>query len=284
MSPNLNDSPGDRMNSHNNAREYAARSLVTETSLAFRTGPRIAPHRAAFEYYPTPPEATRALLSVESFDGPVWESACGEGHISKVLEETGHTVVSTDLATCWGYGDGGRDFLREPQALAKHIVTNPPYGKGFADQFTAHAVRLTRPTAGKVTMLIPIQSLAHPLRHAFWTSNPPAPSTRSTSANAGPTAIPSAPPRPSASSATAGWCGDRVNRRSRRSPGCGRAISGETPTTAQRGRLTTWARLSVPPLMESKHPTLTRNLGTSHSGRRAMDPQNTTPLRKPKVC
>jgi len=44
------------------------------------------PKRAAYEFYPTPPEATRALLSVECFEGDIWEPACGDGAISKVLE------------------------------------------------------------------------------------------------------------------------------------------------------------------------------------------------------
>ena len=154
--------------------QYAAQKLVTATTRAFRTGPRIAPHRAAYEFYPTPPEATRALLSVESFDGAIWKPACGEGHISKVLEAAGYSVVSTDLATRWNYGEGGRDFFRQPEALAKHIVTNPPYGRGLADAFVGHALRLTKRTGGTVAMLLAIQSLAHPLRHAFWTANPPA--------------------------------------------------------------------------------------------------------------
>jgi hypothetical protein len=154
--------------------QYAARRLVSATADAFRDGPRLAPHRAAYEFYPTPPSATRALLSAESFDGPIWEPACGEGHISKVLEATGHTVVSTDLATCWDYGDTGRDFLRERVPLAKHIITNPPYGKGLADAFVSHALRLTAGTGGTVAMLLALQSLAHPLRHGFWTKNRPA--------------------------------------------------------------------------------------------------------------
>lgn len=33
------------------------------------------------DYYATPPEATDALLSVESFEGGVFEPCCGEGHI-----------------------------------------------------------------------------------------------------------------------------------------------------------------------------------------------------------
>ena len=83
----------------------------TVTRKAFGASNRVAPHRAAFEFYPTPPEATLALLSVERFEGAIWEPACGQGHISKVIETAGHTVVSTDLARCWNYGQGGRDFL-----------------------------------------------------------------------------------------------------------------------------------------------------------------------------
>lgn len=157
----------------NTPAQAAASRFVSLTARAFRGGGRIAPHRAAFEFYPTPPEATRALLSVETFDGDIWEPACGEGHISKVLEAHGYNTVSSDLATCWGYGLRGRDFLRETEPLARHIVTNPPYGRGLADAFVAHALKLARPHGGTVAMLLAIQSLASPLRHAFWTGNPP---------------------------------------------------------------------------------------------------------------
>ena len=37
--------------------------------LPFGRDGRVHPTRAPFEFYPTPPEATRALLSVEDFDG-----------------------------------------------------------------------------------------------------------------------------------------------------------------------------------------------------------------------
>ena len=36
---------------------------------------RSVPRRLPNEFYPTPPEATRALLSVETFDGSIWEPA-----------------------------------------------------------------------------------------------------------------------------------------------------------------------------------------------------------------
>ena len=49
----------------------------------------------AANFYPTPPEATLALLSVESFDGSIWEPACGKGHIATVLKRSGSAISST---------------------------------------------------------------------------------------------------------------------------------------------------------------------------------------------
>ncbi len=154
-------------------REIAVRRIVGPTARAFRMGPQIAPHRAAYEFYPTPPEATRALLTAESFDGSIWEPACGQGHISRVLAAAGHDVVSTDLIA-YGYGEANRDFLAETRPLAKHIVTNPPYGRGLADAFAKHALRLTAETGGNVAMLMNLSGLCHPLRHEFYVNQPPA--------------------------------------------------------------------------------------------------------------
>jgi hypothetical protein len=131
------------------------------------------PLRVPFDFYATPPEATRALLSVEQFDGPIWEPACGDGRISRVLAETGHAVVSTDLIDR-GYGTAGVDFLREQAPRAKHIVTNPPYGGGLADKFIGKALILARETGGKVAMLLDLSSLCHPTRHPKFIATPPA--------------------------------------------------------------------------------------------------------------
>ena len=125
------------------------------------------------EFYPTPPEATRALLSVEQFDSSVWEPACGDGRIAKVLIDHGLTVVATDLHA-YGVGTAGIDFLAERKSRATHIVTNPPYGFGLADAFLDKALELTRQTGGKVAMLLNLQSLCHPLRTAQWKRKPPA--------------------------------------------------------------------------------------------------------------
>jgi hypothetical protein len=131
------------------------------------------PKRAAFDLYPTPPAATRALLSVEKFDGDIWEPACGTGWLSREFERHGYTVVSTDIND-YGWGLAGMDFLAERTARAKHIVTNPPYGRGLADRFVKHALSLTQQTGGSVAMLLNLASLCHPLRHRDYITNPPA--------------------------------------------------------------------------------------------------------------
>jgi hypothetical protein len=74
-----------------------------------------------WEFYPTPREVTISLL--EFFRWPkmkVWEPACGELAISKVLEEYGHDVISTDLKY-------GNDFFKTERTGIKAIITNPPF-------------------------------------------------------------------------------------------------------------------------------------------------------------
>lgn len=127
----------------------------------------------ADNFYPTPPEATRALLSVEAFDGPIWEPACGEGHIARVLEAAGLDVVATDLNDR-GFGTVGVDFLRQSAMRAMHIVTNPPYGAGLADAFIEKSMEFTAETGGKVAMLLNLNSLCHHTRTEWWRAHPPA--------------------------------------------------------------------------------------------------------------
>jgi hypothetical protein len=131
------------------------------------------PRRIPNEFYPTPPEAVRALLSVEAFDGSIWEPACGEGAIAKTLSAAGHEVVSTDRYA-YGFGQSGVDFLAERTSRARHIVTNPPYGQGLADAFLLKALSLTSQTGGKVALLLNLASLCHPNRTALWRRVQPA--------------------------------------------------------------------------------------------------------------
>jgi hypothetical protein len=125
-----------------------------------------AANRQRDDFYPTPPYATRALLDVERFPGPVWEPACGDGAISKVLEERGYDVISTDLIDR-GYGTPNRDFLMEYETRAPSIVTNPPFK--FAQEFVEHALsRADR----KVAMLCRLAWLEGQERRKLFISTP----------------------------------------------------------------------------------------------------------------
>jgi hypothetical protein len=115
----------------------------------------------------------KALLSVETFDGPIWEPACGDGAIATVLAAAGHSVVSTDLYD-YGFGLAGIDFLAQTAPRARDIVTNPPYGHGLADAFMVKALTLTRQTGGKMALFLNLASLCHPRRTALWQKIPPA--------------------------------------------------------------------------------------------------------------
>lgn len=118
------------------------------------------------DFYPTPPAGTRALLAVEKFAGPIWEPACGEGDMSRVLEQAGYDVISTDLVNR-GYGESRVDFLMEHCPRAPNIVTNPPFK--LAEQFTRHALSLT---TGKVAMLARLAWLEGMARRDLFETTP----------------------------------------------------------------------------------------------------------------
>lgn len=75
------------------------------------------------DFYATPPESVKALLEVEEIIYPVFEPACGAGHISKLLQGT---VISTDLVYR-GFGIGGCDFLKYNGIRYPTVITNPPF-------------------------------------------------------------------------------------------------------------------------------------------------------------
>ena len=92
------------------------------------------------DFFPTPKWATFALIENETFNGDIWECACGDGAMSRVLAETGQAVRSTDLYDR-GYGTSGVDFLTT-QSEADNIITNPPYN--CAEGFVASGLKQTK--------------------------------------------------------------------------------------------------------------------------------------------
>ena len=115
------------------------------------------------DYYRTPHYATKALLARETFEGSIWEPACGDGAISRLLPVG--QVVSTDLFDR-GYGQSGVDFLSEPRNV-DHIITNPPYR--LAEEFVLHALDCVN---YKVAMLLKLNFLESQGRKEFFQRTP----------------------------------------------------------------------------------------------------------------
>jgi hypothetical protein len=90
------------------------------------------------DYFPTPAWATHALIDNESFDGEIWECACGDGAMTDVLELTGNRIRSSDLYDR-GFGETGIDFTTAKDRSA-NIVTNPPYNS--AESFVKSGINL----------------------------------------------------------------------------------------------------------------------------------------------
>lgn len=123
-------------------------------------------NREKDDFYPTPEYGTQALLNIEKFEGTIWEPACGEGHISKVLIKNGYEVISTDLVDR-GYGEARVDFLMEYRPRSHNIITNPPFKN--ATDFMRKGLELT---TGKFAMLLRLQALEGIERTEIYQSSP----------------------------------------------------------------------------------------------------------------
>jgi hypothetical protein len=119
------------------------------------------------DFFPTPAWATYALIDNEKFSGEIWESACGDGAMSRVLAQTGCNVLSSDLHNR-GYGDVGIDFLTA-RRNSDNIVTNPPYNS--AEGFVAAGVQKT---TRKFALLLRLAFLEGANRaNTIFSRNPP---------------------------------------------------------------------------------------------------------------
>jgi hypothetical protein len=81
--------------------------------------------------FPTPPWATRALLTyiIPGAKGTVWEPACGAGHMSKVLQTHFQKTLVSDAYHYPHHRHSIIDFTR-PLSTYENvdwIITNPPF-------------------------------------------------------------------------------------------------------------------------------------------------------------
>lgn len=125
--------------------------------------------REVNDYYATDPKVAELLCDLIQFYPIVWECACGEGHLAKVLEKRGYIVKATDLIDR-GYGKGGIDFLKYDKPFCGDIITNPPYK--YAQEFVEKALSLV--SEGRyVVMFLRLSFLEGKKRKKWFETSPP---------------------------------------------------------------------------------------------------------------
>lgn len=127
--------------------------------------------RETNDYYATDPSAIDDLLKVEEFNSNIWECACGEGHLSKRLEDYGYNVLSSDLIDR-GYENAlVMDFLEQENKFYGDIITNPPYK--YCSEFILKALELIN-DGNKVAMFLKLTTLEGQKRYEeIYSKQPP---------------------------------------------------------------------------------------------------------------
>ena len=129
--------------------------------------------RETNDYYATNPESLEIFLNRLEKDNiklnkNIWECACGEGHLSKVLDRGGYNVLSTDKVDR-GYGTI-QDFLEYNGKFNGDILTNPPYK--FAKEFVEHSIECIN-EGNYVIMFLKLQFLEGKKRKEMFDKYPP---------------------------------------------------------------------------------------------------------------
>ena len=126
---------------------------------------------AEHDYYATEPIAMEKLCDAFQFHKNIWEPACGEGHLSKVLESRGYDVISTDLIDRGFGGYEPLDFLQTNECnLKEDIITNPPYS--LANDFVKKALD-TVADGYFVAMFLKLTFVSSKGRKELFRNNPP---------------------------------------------------------------------------------------------------------------
>lgn len=129
--------------------------------------------RRELDFYPTPAECTIALCEFLKDEGAplidltCLEPACGEGHMSDVLEKYFRNVYSSDIRDT-GYGQQ-LNYLNEPNLAGDCLITNPPFNESEA--FIRKAISEGRSLVG---MLLKSQYWHSAKRLKLFNEHPPA--------------------------------------------------------------------------------------------------------------
>lgn len=131
--------------------------------------------RQQHDYYATEPKAVELLLQEEEFSPYVWECACGEGHMSEILETNGYKVRSSDIFDRGYKNTEIIDFLKVKKEdikndFSRDIITNPPYK--YAKEFVEHALDISMDST-KIAMFLKLTFLESKSRKKLFEKYPP---------------------------------------------------------------------------------------------------------------
>jgi hypothetical protein len=137
---------------------------------------RSEPHDS-LDFFPTPPWATRALfehvLYAKTFkDQHLWDPACGDGAMVRVLFEYSRHALGSDVHN---YGEGFRshDFLLPfvpwEGWRPDWIITNPPFR--LAEQFVWHGLEIAERGVAVLVRSVFIESIGR-YKNLFKTRQP----------------------------------------------------------------------------------------------------------------
>lgn len=120
--------------------------------------------RVENDFYATNPISVKAIIETGEIEYPAIEPACGQGHISKLLNGD---VDSFDLIDR-GFGIGGVDFLTNNfNRNYRTVITNPPFS--LFEDFVRKALEISE---SKVIMFGKLQALEGQKRATYLQSTP----------------------------------------------------------------------------------------------------------------
>ena len=121
--------------------------------------------RVENDFYATHPDSVKALLAREEIIYPAIEPACGEGHISKLLDS--YKTKSFDLIDR-GFGNPNTDFLTiDFVGEYATVITNPPF-----NLFTEFLEKALKIATHKVILFGKLQALEGQKRASFIEKTP----------------------------------------------------------------------------------------------------------------
>jgi predicted DNA-binding transcriptional regulator AlpA len=106
------------------------------------------------DFYSEPSWVSERLFAAETFEGLIWDPACGLGTIPRAARAAGLSNFASDIAD-HGYGVR-QDFLKAtaPTTHVFNVLTNPPFM--LTHEFVEHALALG---AAKVAIIFPVARL-----------------------------------------------------------------------------------------------------------------------------